>query len=273
MRNYKKHCSKEELEFLKNYDPDRYPKPSVTADIVIFTMDEDDDLCILLIKRGGFPYKGSWAIPGGFIEAGKESVDDAAGRELLEETGLKDIPLTQLYTFSAPDRDPRMHVISVVYTALIPKGGLKVQAGADMSGAGRIVCAGDDAADAKLFKIRYDMEGLFLFDGSRSVSGEKLAFDHADIIEMAVRRLHNRIDYMPDMFELLENRRSFTIYELKRIYERIRNIYEPVRKPVDTANFRKFFLRNYVAAGLVKDKGIKQPGTGHKPAELYEYIG
>lgn len=260
MKDYKKHCSKEELEFLKTYDPDRYPKPSVTADIVIFTMDRDDDLCILLIRRGGFPYKGSWAIPGGFVEAGRESVDETARRELMEETGLEGIPLTQLYTFGNPDRDPRTHVISVVYTALVPKSGLKIQ-------------AGDDAAEARLFKIRYDMEGLFFSDGSRSVSKDELAFDHADIIEMAVRRLHNRIDYMPDMFDLLEDRSSFTIYELKRIYERIRNIYEFTRKPMDTANFRKFFLRNYLAAGLVKDKGVKQAGAGHKPAELYEYTG
>ena len=252
--DYRKRCSKEELEFLNSYDPDKYPKPSVTADIVILTMDEEDDLCILLIKRGGFPYKDHWAIPGGFLETGKESIDEAAARELYEETGLKDIPLTQLYTFGKPDRDPRMHVVSVVYTALLPKSALSFK-------------AGDDAADAKLFKIRYDIDGLLLVNSSDRITREDLAFDHADIVQLAIKRLRNRIDYEPDAFALLKDPSSFTIYELKRIYESIKN------RSLDTANFRKSFMRNYVSAGTVRDRKEKREDSGRKAAELYEYIG
>ncbi len=254
MKDYKKNCSKEELEFLDSYDPDKYSKPSVTADIVIFTMDEDDELCILLIKRGGFPYRDHWAIPGGFLETGKESIDDTAARELYEETGLKDITLTQLYTFGDPDRDPRTHVISVVYTALVPGSKLKIK-------------AGDDARDAKLFKIRYDIDGLTFVIGTDSVSKDDLAFDHAGIIELAIKRLRNRIDYEADAFALLKDRTSFTIFELKRIYESIRN------RSLDTANFRKSFMRNWVSAGRVRDRGEKSEGAGRKPAELYEFLG
>ena len=254
MTDYRKNCSKEELEFLESYDPARYEKPSVTADIVIFTMDEDDELCILLIKRGGFPYRDHWAIPGGFLEAGKESSEDAAKRELYEETGLKDIPLTQLYTFSDPDRDPRMHVVSVVYTALVPKMKLEFK-------------AGDDAKDAKLFKIRYDIDGLNFASGSEIITKEDLAFDHSEIIKLAIRRLRNRIDYEPDAFSLLKNSSSFTIYELKLIYESIKN------KSLDTANFRKSFMRNWLSEGMVRDRGEKSEGAGHKPAELYEFMG
>ncbi|MBR3515482.1 MAG: NUDIX hydrolase [Lachnospiraceae bacterium] len=269
MKDYKKTCSKEELEFLNAYDSEKYKKPSVTADIVIFTMDEDDDLCILLIRRGGFPYKGCWAIPGGFLEVDKESIDEAARRELFEETGLRDIPLTQLYTFGSPDRDPRMHVVSVVYTALVPKDQLKIR-------------AGDDASDAKLFKIRYENNGLYFRSTSVMISKEDLgpedvpseelaskdlAFDHADIIQLAIKRLRNRIDYEPDAFALLRDPTSFTIFELKKIHESIKN------RSLDTANFRKAFFRSYLATGRVRDRNEKREDTGHKPAELYEFLG
>ena len=96
--NYAKEIqiSAEEREFLESYDPDRYKKPSVTADVVTLTVDEKDQLCILLIKRGGFPYKGRWALPGGFMETDQESVTQAAKRELFEETGVKDASMRQL---------------------------------------------------------------------------------------------------------------------------------------------------------------------------------
>ena len=253
MNDYRKNCSKEELEYLNTYDSGKYEKPSVTADIVIFTIDEEDDLSLLLIRRGGYPYKGSWAIPGGFLEAGKESIDETAERELFEETGLKNIHLTQLYTFGKPDRDPRTHVVSVVYTALVPKTQLQIR-------------AGDDATEAKLFKIKYDIDGLYFKNGSVMIAKGDLAFDHADIIELAIKRLRNRIDYEPDAFALLKDRSSFTIYELKRIYESIKN------RSLDTANFRKSFFRSYLSSGRVRDRGEKREDAGRKPAELYEFI-
>lgn len=244
----------EEEKFIKSYNADEYKRPSVTADVVIFTLDEEDDLNILLIKRNGFPYKDHWAIPGGFLEVDEESVDDTAKRELFEETGVKDIFLKQLYTFSNPDRDPRTHVISVAYTALVPKSQLTIK-------------AGDDAKDAKLFKIKYDIDGITFIHNNITITEKQLAFDHAKIIRTAIVRIRGRIDYEPDAFQLLKNKEEFTIHELKRIYESIKN------KTLDTANFRKFFIRNYVNTGVVRDLNRKRSDTGKRPAELYQYIG
>ena len=244
--------SKEEEAYLKAYNPDAYKKPAVTADIVTLTVDEENDLSVLLIRRGGFPYKDKWALPGGFLNVDEESVTETARRELLEETGVSDMLLRQLYTFGEPERDPRMHVISVAYTALVPKSRLDFQ-------------AGDDASDARLFKIQYDVDGLTFRSGSLFITQEQLAFDHAKIIRLAIKRLRNRIDYEPDAFYLLEDRKKFTIYELKKIYESIKN------EKLDTANFRKSFLRDYVSRERVRDLNEKREGNGAKPASLYAY--
>ena len=251
-----KTMSPEEQEFIRNYKADAYERPSVTADIVVFTLDDEDDLNILLIQRKGFPYKDHWAIPGGFLEVGRESIDDTARRELYEETGLDidNIYLKQLYTFGNPDRDPRTHVISVAYTALIPKSQLDI-------------CAGDDARDARLFKIKYDISGMLFVNDTLSLSEAQLAFDHNDIIRTAITRIRGRIDYEPDAFNLLKDKSEFTIYELKRIYESIKNT------TLDTANFRKSFIRNYVNTGLVVDLDRKRAETGKKATELYSYVG
>ena len=142
MKNNKR-STKEEIDFLKTYDASEYERPSVTADIVVLTLDSSDELSILLIKRGEYPFKGCWAIPGGFLQAGKESIDEAAARELKSETNIDNVYLKQLYTFGNPGRDPRTTVISVAYTALVPKHMLDIK-------------AGDDAQDARLFKIKDD---------------------------------------------------------------------------------------------------------------------
>ena len=245
--------SPEEAEFLKNYDVSKYERPSVTADIVIFTIDEDDELNILLIRRGGYPYKGFWAIPGGFLDVGKESLDDAAVRELKEETNVDYAFLNQLYTFSSPDRDPRTTVISVAYTALVAKDSLNIK-------------AGDDASDAGLFKITYDVNGLVFRNDNMVLTEDDLAFDHNKIIRTAILRLRNRIDYEPDAFNLLKDPKSFTISELKKIYETIKN------KSLDLPNFRKSFLREYVATGKVTE--LEQTrNTKGRDAKLYRYNG
>lgn len=247
--------SEEEREFIRQYRADAYERPSVTADIVVFTLDEEDALNILLIQRKGFPFKDHWAIPGGFLDVNRESIDDTARRELMEETGLTldQSCLRQLYTFGQPDRDPRTHVISVAYTALIPKSQLAIR-------------AGDDARDARLFRIRYDIGGMLFESGSLVIGEAQLAFDHAKIIRTAITRIRGRIDYEPDAFWLLRNRSEFTIYELKRIYESIKNT------DLDTANFRKSFIRNYVNTGRVVDLQRKRRETGKKPTELYAYV-
>ena len=239
-----------EQDFLRAYDASQYERPSVTADIIIFTVDEKSRLSLLLIRRGGHPYKDRWALPGGFLNAGQESADAAAARELFEETGIQNAYLKQLYTFSDPDRDPRTHVISIAYTALIPQGKLQFK-------------AGDDAKDARLFAIYFQNGSLSLVSGSVTLSEEDLAFDHAEIIKTAIRRLRGRIDYEPDAFELLQNKAAFTIFELKQIFETIKDT------SLDTANFRKMFFRNYVNTGIASSLGQTRRDKGRRAAALY----
>ncbi len=246
--------SQEEKEFLKSYNAAQYERPSVTADVVIFTIDKDNELSILLIKRGEHPYKDHWAIPGGFLEAGKESIDEAAARELYEETGIKvsdGIELRQLITVGEPDRDPRTHVVSVVYTALVPKGLLHIK-------------AGDDAKEAQLFKIRdlFDEDGNIetRFIGDKiSLTMDNLAFDHAHIVEVAIERLRGRLSYTNDAFAMLKDKKCFRIYELKKIHEAI------LQKEIDRANFRKMFIRNFVDTGKVRELD-KNEAKGAKTA-------
>lgn len=127
-----------EAEFLANYDASRYPRPSVTVDIAVFTPMEGR-LCALLIRRGGHPFLGSWALPGGFIDM-DEDLPAAAQRELREETSLDGLSLVQLGAFGAPDRDPRTRIVTVAYLALAPQGSVSPK-------------AGDDAADARWFAV------------------------------------------------------------------------------------------------------------------------
>ena len=244
--------SDEEKAFLENYNADAYPKPSVTADIVTLTLDEEDHLCVLLIRRKGFPYKGKWALPGGFLAVDKESVTETARRELFEETGVENAALKQLYTFSDPGRDPRMHVVSVAYTALVPKCKLQAR-------------AGDDAEAAMVFRIAYDIDGMTFRSGSLIVTESNLAFDHAKILRMAIKRLRGRISYEPDAFWLLRDRHEFAISELKAIYECIRN------EKMDVGNFRKVFFRDFLNTGRVVALEKKRAGK-KKPASLYDYI-
>lgn len=244
--------SEEEKAFLERYDGNAYPKPSVTADIVTLTLDEEDHLCILLIKRGGFPYKGRWALPGGFLAVDEESVSETAKRELYEETGVKDISLRQLYTFSDPGRDPRMHVVSVAYTALVPKCELQAR-------------AGDDAESAGVFQISYDIDGMTFRSENLVITEKDLAFDHAKILRMAIKRLRGRISYEPDAFWLLKNRHEFAISELKAVYESIRN------EKMDVGNFRKMFFRDFLGTGRVVALEKKRVGK-KKPAALYDYV-
>ncbi|MCR5283442.1 MAG: NUDIX hydrolase [Lachnospiraceae bacterium] len=246
-------CSEEEKAFLQQYNASLYERPSVTTDIVVFTLDDLDRLSILLIKRGQFPYKEKWALPGGFLHVGKESIDECANRELKEETGIENAFLSQLYTFGSPDRDPRTTVISVSYIALIPKHRLQL-------------CAGDDAKEAGIFQIKYDVDGMLFSNSQTTIRESDLAFDHANIIRIAITRLRNRIDYEDDAFNLLKDQNEFTISELKKIHETIKN------KPLDLPNFRKSFLRDYVKSGKVKElkKTINSKG---KPTKLYKLTG
>ncbi len=182
----------------------KYPHPAVTTDIVIFSV-RDAELKLLLIKRGGTPYKGKWALPGGFVQM-DEDLESGALRELEEETGLNDVYLEQLYTFGKPDRDPRERVITVAYYALIRSDSVTL-------------CADTDA----------EAVGWFGFDELPS-----LAFDHADIARLAHERLVAKLDYSTIAFQFMPE--SFTLSDLQAVYEII------LRADIDKRNFRKWVL-------------------------------
>lgn len=181
----------------------RYPRPAVTADCVIFGFD-GVGIKVLLIQRGIEPFKGKWALPGGFMNM-NETVEECAKRELEEETGLKNAVVEQFYTFSDVNRDPRERVITVAHYALVRL--------ADVKG-------GDDAASARWFSMN---------------EIPSLAFDHDRILRMAVNRLKERICFEPIGFELLPQ--VFTMTELQNLYEAIlevkfdrRNFYNKMLK-------------------------------------------
>ncbi len=162
-----------EAEFLAGYDPDKYPKPSLTAYVAIFSHGAGG-LRLLLIRRGGHPYLGRLALPGGFANK-NEPLEQTAARELEEETGVRGLPLRLVGVFSAPGRDPRGWVVTAAYTALVEEGQLTVT-------------AGDDAADAQWYDVVTGSGGVLLRRGEEelALNGGKLAFDHAEIIAHAL---------------------------------------------------------------------------------------
>src|ERR1043165_1601736 len=149
----------------------RYPRAALTVDCVVFGFDEGE-LKVLLIQRGLEPFKGKWALPGGFVRV-EETLDDAARRELEEEAGLKNVFLEQLYTFGEVERDPRERVVSVAYYALVKLAAHETK-------------AATDAADARWFPLS---------------KIPRLAFDHADILAAALIRLKGKVRYQPIGFE------------------------------------------------------------------------
>lgn len=206
---------------------DLLEKPSVTVDIILFTV-KDDDLKVLLVKRDVEPFKNMWAIPGGFVKM-QESLEDAAKRELLEETNVRDVYLEQLYTFGDPKRDPRTRVITVAYFALVNAEKFKLKASTDVK-------------DVKWFST-YDLPDL--------------AFDHKKILDYALKRLRWKLEYTTIAFSLLPER--FTLTQLQKIYEIIFD------KALDKRNFRK----KIKALGLVKEVPEFQEEVAHRPARLY----
>ncbi len=180
----------------------KYEHPAVTTDCVIFTY-EDWKLKVLLVKRGGEPYKGEWALPGGFLR-GDETAREGALRELKEETALEASAIGELGVFSDPSRDPRERVITIAFYALVKPS--KVQ-------------GGDDADEAAWFPID---------------TLPQLAFDHADIIHSALERLKRDIHFEPIGFDLLDE--EFTIPDLQRLYEIILGV------KFDRRNFQRKIL-------------------------------
>lgn len=206
-----------------------HARPAVTVDCVVFGLD-DADLKVLLIERDREPFAGRWALPGGFVER-DETLEQAALRELAEETGVSKLYLEQLYSFGDPGRDPRDRVITVAYYALVR----------------RLDHAPRAASDAR---------AVGWFPASRC---PPLAFDHREIVAMARQRLQAKVRYQPVGFELLP--RKFTLSQIQRVYEAV------LERPLDKRNFRKKLL----GTGVLSELQELQRDVAHRAARLYQF--
>jgi len=206
-----------------------FPRAALTVDCVVFGFDEAE-LKVLLIRRGLAPFKGKWALPGGFVRV-EETVDEAARRELAEETGLNKVFLEQLYTFGTVKRDPRERVVSVAYYALVPL-------------AEHPATGATDASEAAWFPTR---------------KTPPLAFDHAEILETALQRLRGKVRYEPIGFELLPEK--FTLSQLQHLYEAV------LEAELDKRNFRKKIL----SMGLLVPLKEQMRTGAHRPAQLFRF--
>lgn len=215
-----------------------FARPAVTADTVLFAM-RAEDLAVLLVKRKRPPFKGAWALPGGFVEA-NEGLDRAAARELMEETGITGIPLEQLGAFGDPGRDPRGHTVTVAFYSFVV---------ADVK-----PVAADDAADAAWHSLR----SLPLPSwGARPPpkSAIHLAFDHATIIDAARRRLQERLidPARESSFEIVPSR--FTLTELQRVYEAV------LGRTITRAAFRARVVQRGLVEPVTRARGAKKGGA------------
>ena len=184
-----------------NDDKKEYPRPSLTADVVALLLDEGG-LRVLFIRRGNEPFKGSWALPGGFCEP-HETAAQAAARELTEETGVRDVRLEELGSFTTPGRDPRGWVVTVAHLGFLPP-----------ERAGEAV-GSDDAAEAAWLRLVLDRDGAFRLERA-GVPVTTLAFDHREVIALAVRRLRERVAELafaliPEAFTLAQAQRAFEV--------------------------------------------------------------
>ncbi len=204
----------------------------VTVDAIVFGYSKNDGVSVLLIKRKYPPFKDSWAIPGGFILE-NESLEEAVKRELQEETGIKVNYLEQLYTFGDPERDPRQRIISIAYFALV-KSSLFQQ-----------LKATTDAEEAQWFSIN---------------KLPTLAFDHKEILQVAIDRVRAKIRYQPIGFELLD--KKFPFADLEKLYANL------LDRPIDRRNFTKKIM----SFGMLEDTGEIAAGTGAgRPGKVYRF--
>jgi len=238
----------EERAFLESYNPDEFDRPSVTVDVALLTA-FDGSLHALLLHRAQLPHRSRWALPGGFVQL-EESLDEAALRILKDKAGLSRLFLEQLYTFGAPRRDPRMRIITVAYYALIAPS--------------RIISTSDSKdTEFELGKLVVPWAGEAGGGiGVQRPEGEqmKLAFDHGDILSMAVKRLRGKLNYTPIGFQLLP--KFFTLRQLQEVHETI------LGRTLNKDSFR----RRMLASGSLKPTGKQEKQVGHRPAELYGFV-
>lgn len=231
----------EDAEFLANYKAEEWPGVAVAVDVVVLGV-VAGKLCVSLVRRTELPQKGRLALPGGFLR-GPESLDEAVGRVLEQKAGVRNVYAEQMYTFGDAGRDPRTRVLSVTYLALAK----------DLAAMTGVVCG----------EIRAAWSGeaggavAVVVDGKE----EKLAFDHAEIIGVALKRLRGKLRYTPVAYELLGA--EFTLRELQEVHEAI------LGKSVDKNSFR----RSALASGDLVSTGSIEENVSWRPAELYAWNG
>ncbi len=233
-----------EEECLAAYDPSEYERPSLSVDVALISV-VGDALETVLVKRAHHPHRGRFALPGGFVGM-DESLDEAAERVLADKAGVSGVFLEQLYTFGAPHRDPRTRVVSVAYYALVDGRRFASIAGArSISARLQVPWEGETGGPVEAI----DAEGKPL----------SLAFDHADILGMAVKRIRGKLDYTPIGFQLLPAR--FTLRQLQVVHEVV------LGRPLNKDSFR----RRMLASGQLEATGERQTDVDHRPAELYRF--
>lgn len=241
-------ADEDEARFLADYDIERYQRHSVAVDVAVLAVLPNGKLGALVVERDEQPAKGRFALPGTFVREG-ESLDDAARRALESKASVTIGYIEQLYTFGAPERDPRGRVISVAYYALVPAS--------KFSGLDYLV----SVTGGRFAEIDVPWTGET--GGAvavRSHEGESLplAFDHASILGMAVARLRGKLWYTPVALSLTDA--TFTLLELQAAYESI------LGRRIDKNAFR----RRIVASGLIEPTGERREGTTFRPAALYQ---
>lgn len=231
----------EDAAFLARYDASKFEHPSVAVDVALLTL-RGDRLAALLLERDRPPFRGRLALPGTFVRI-DESLEAAALRVLSEKAGLRHVFVEQLYTFGSPNRDPRTRVLSVAHVALIAHEAL-----------------GPIAESFQPIDVPWEGEtggSIDVLDAQQRP--QALAFDHADILGMAIKRLRGKLDYTPIGFQLLP--RDFTLAQLQHVHETV------LGRPLNKDSFR----RRMLASGDLESTGARQTDTAHRPAELYRF--
>jgi 8-oxo-dGTP diphosphatase len=214
-----------------------WPRPALTVDVALFTVAgslREAELRTLLIRRKEEPMRGSWALPGGFVRE-DEDLADAARRELEEEAGVRDVVLEQVGAVGTPGRDPRGHVVTVLWMGLVP-------------GEAHPLSASGDATEARWFAV------------SGNGRLPRLAFDHKELLGQALAHLRRRVSEAPLCFELLPG--EFTLSELQSLLEAI------LGRELDRRNFR----RRVRELGFLAPVGGARREGAHRPAQLYRFV-
>lgn len=266
---------KSEEEFLKHYDSSKFEKLSMTTDIIIFSVSDEENsnyrklskkhFSVLLVKRDDYPFKDMWCLPGGFVKI-DEDLEEAPKRILRSETNLHNIYLEQLYTYGAINRDPRMRIVSTSYMALIDKNKLKDKLSGNASWFNIDIKETEKFIEINLnndneniyFKIKKTLKELttdrYKFE---VVENQKLAFDHPLVIVTGIQRLKNKLEYTDIVFNMMPE--YFTLGELQQVYEVILG-----KKLLDPA------FRRIIANKVEKTDKVKS-GEGHRPSYLFTY--